>query len=114
MATTVTTVDDYIAAQSADVQPRLRELRAAIRDAAPQAVEVISYGTPTYTLNGRRVHFGAAKHHCSLYGTPMDDFASELQGFKTLRGTVQFRLDRPVPAELVRKLVCAKLRSPTE
>jgi uncharacterized protein YdhG (YjbR/CyaY superfamily) len=106
---TVSTVDDYIAAQPADVQPRLRELRDIIRDALPQATEVISYGMPTYTYAGRRVHFGAAKHHCALYGSAMDQFADELRGFKTAKGTIQFPLDQPIPKELVRKLVTAKL-----
>ena len=109
--TTVSTVDDYIAAQAATAQPRLRELRAAIRDAVPQATELISYGMPTYSYAGRRVHFGAAKHHCALYGTPMDAFADELRPFKTLKGTIQFPHDQPIPQDLVRKLVAAKLLS---
>jgi len=105
------TVDEYIASQSAEVQSRLRELRAAIQSAVPRATEVISYGIPTYRLNGRIVSIGAAKHHCALYGTPMDLFAEELRGFHTLKGTVQFPLDQPVPESLVRKLVLAKLTS---
>jgi uncharacterized protein YdhG (YjbR/CyaY superfamily) len=102
-------VDEYIASQPADAQPRLSELRAVIREAAPEATEVISYGMPTYTLSGRRVHFGAARHHCALYGTPIADFADELRAYQTSRGTVRFPLDQPIPAELVRKLVLAKL-----
>jgi uncharacterized protein YdhG (YjbR/CyaY superfamily) len=103
-----TSVDEYIAAQPAEAQPRLRELRAAIRGAAPQATEIISYGMPTYKHGGRSVHFGAAKRHCALYGSAIDAFANELREFKTLKGTVQFPLDRPIPDHLVRKLVLAK------
>src|SRR4051794_32269917 len=55
------TVDEYIAAQPPDAQARLLELRAVVREAVPDATEVISYGMPTYTLSGRRVHFAAAK-----------------------------------------------------
>jgi uncharacterized protein YdhG (YjbR/CyaY superfamily) len=107
--TSVITVDDYVAAQPATAQPRLRELRASIRAAVPEATEVISYGMPTYTLRGRRVHFGAARRHCALYGSAVDQFAGELRPFKTLKGTVHFPLDRPIPHELVQKLVRGKL-----
>jgi uncharacterized protein YdhG (YjbR/CyaY superfamily) len=101
-------VDDYIAAQSADAQPRLRELRAAIRAAVPEATEGISYGIPTYKLHGGMVSFGAAKRHCALYGSAMDAFSEELRNFGTSKGTVRFPLDQPIPSELVRKLVTAK------
>jgi uncharacterized protein YdhG (YjbR/CyaY superfamily) len=103
------TVDDYIAAQSTRVQPGLRELRAIIRAAVPEAVEVISYGLPTYKFRGGFVSFGAAKRHCALYGSAMDAFAKELRGFDTSKGTVRFPLDQPIPEELVRKLVLAKV-----
>jgi uncharacterized protein YdhG (YjbR/CyaY superfamily) len=107
--TTIVTVDDYIAAQTPQAQARLRELRATIRAAVPQATEVMSYGMPTYELGGRRVHFAAAKRHCALYGSAIDRFANELREFRTLKGTVQFPLDQPIPEELVRKLVVTKL-----
>ena len=102
------TVDEYIAAQSAEVQPRLRELRAIIRAAVPEATEVISYGMPTYKFRVSFVSFGAAKRHCGLYGAAMDLLAHELRGFDTSKGTVRFPLDQPIPEELVRKLVMAK------
>jgi uncharacterized protein YdhG (YjbR/CyaY superfamily) len=105
------TVDEYIANQPAQVQSRLRELRSIIHSAVPNAEEVISYGLPTFKLEGRIVSIGAAKHHCALYGTPMDLFAEDLRGFRTLKGTVQFPLDQPVPEALVRKLVLAKFNS---
>jgi uncharacterized protein YdhG (YjbR/CyaY superfamily) len=106
---TVPTVDDYIDNQPAQTQERLRELRHIIQTAVPNATEIISYGIPTYKLEGRIVSIGAAKRHCALYGTPQDVFADELRGYKTRKGTVQFPLDRPVPEALVRKLVQAKL-----
>jgi uncharacterized protein YdhG (YjbR/CyaY superfamily) len=107
--TTIATVDDYIAAQPPEAQARLRELRAIVRGAVPQATEVISYGMPTYRLGKRRVHFAAAKRHCALYGSAIDLFANEVRNFKTLKGTIQFPLDQPIPEDLVRKLVVAKL-----
>lgn len=105
----VTSVEEYIAAQPAAVQPRLRELRSIIRAAVPAASEVISYSMPTYTLGGRRVHFGGASAHCALYGAAQDEFADELKPYKTLKGTIQFSLDQPIPEKLVTKLVRAKL-----
>ena len=93
-----TTVDDYIRAQSAQVQPRLRELRAVIRDAVPEAAEVIRF-----------VSIGAARRHCALYGSAMADYADELRAYDTSKGTVRFPLDQPIPAALVRKLVLAKV-----
>jgi uncharacterized protein YdhG (YjbR/CyaY superfamily) len=105
---TFATVDEYIAAQSAEAQPRLRELRTIIRAAVPEAEEVISYGMPTYKFGAGSVYFGAAKHHCALYGSAMGAFAEELRGFETSKGTVRFPLDQPIPADLVHKLVVAK------
>ena len=101
-------VDEYIAAQSSEVQPRLRELRAAIRSVLPDAHEVIAYGMPTYRFPGGSVHFGAAKRHCALYGTAQDAFPDELRNYDTDRGTVRFALDKPIPEDLVRKLVSTK------
>jgi uncharacterized protein YdhG (YjbR/CyaY superfamily) len=101
-------VDEYIAAQSAAAQPRLRELRAIIRGAVPDATEVISYGMPTYKFPAGSVYFGAAKRHCALYGTPLDLFPEELRGYPTAKGTLRFALDQPIPTELVRTLVLAK------
>ena len=92
-------VDEYIAAHAPEVQPRLQELRASIRTAVPEAAEVISYGMPTYKLGGKRVHFGAARQHCALYGVG--------------EGTVRFPLDQPIPEDLVRELVEAKLKGET-
>ncbi|HEV7665439.1 MAG TPA: DUF1801 domain-containing protein [Chloroflexota bacterium] len=102
-------VDDYIAAQSREAQPRLRELRTIIRAAVPDALEVISYGMPTYKLGVAIAHFGAAKKHVALYGMPMDAFADELRAFGTSKGTIRFPLDRPVPADLVRRLLLARV-----
>jgi uncharacterized protein YdhG (YjbR/CyaY superfamily) len=104
---TFATVDDYIAAQSAETQPRLRELRAIIRAAVPEAVETISYGMPTYKFRVGSVYFGAARRHCALYGSAMSSFAEELRGFETSRGTIRFPLDQPIPEQLVHNLVVA-------
>jgi uncharacterized protein YdhG (YjbR/CyaY superfamily) len=104
---TFASVDDYISAQSAAAQLRLRELRAIIRAAVPDATEVISYGLPTYRFRVGSVYFGAAKRHVALYGSAMHAFADELRGYDSSKGTLRFALNQPIPAELVRKLVLA-------
>jgi uncharacterized protein YdhG (YjbR/CyaY superfamily) len=73
----VPSVDDYIASQSPDVQPRLRELRATICAAVTEATEGMSYGRPTYNLGGRSVHFATAKRHGAFYATGIDAFGDE-------------------------------------
>ena len=104
---TFASVDDYIAAQSAEAQPRLRELRAIFRAALPVASEVISYGLPTYKFDAGFVYFGAAKRHCAIYGSSTVALVDELRGFRQSKGTVRFPLDQPIPAELVRMLLVA-------
>ena len=108
-------VDDYIAAQSAAAQPRLRELRGIVRSVLPDANESISYGMPAYTRDAVRVYFAAAKQHCALYGTSSDLLAEELGNRRQAKGTVRFPLDQPVPEELVRKLLAVTIeaRRPT-
>ena len=108
------TVDDYIAAQSAQAQPRLRELRAIIRATIPDAAEVISYDMPTYNFPGGFVSFGAAKKHCALYGTPIDLYPEEVSAYSTSKGTIRFPFDKPIPEDLVRKLVQAKAAHSSE
>jgi uncharacterized protein YdhG (YjbR/CyaY superfamily) len=109
---TFATVDEYIAAQPALTQARLRELRVAVLGALPQANEVIAYGIPTYRVPNGMVSIGAAKRHCALYGAALDAYPDELRAYDTAKGTVRFPLDQPIPDELVRKLVRAKFTTP--
>jgi len=104
---TFATVDEYIAAQSAEAQLRLRELRTIFRAALPDAAEVISYGLPTYKFDAGFVYFGAAKRHCAIYGSSTVALAEELRGLRQAKGTVRFALDQPIPAELVHRLLAA-------
>jgi uncharacterized protein YdhG (YjbR/CyaY superfamily) len=104
------TVDDYIAAHPAQAQLRLHELRAIVRSLMPDATESISYGLPTYKSGPTRVYFGAAKHHCALYGTAWRVLADEVKPYLASRGTVRFPLDQPVPEALARKLILATIQ----
>jgi uncharacterized protein YdhG (YjbR/CyaY superfamily) len=109
---TFATIDEYISAQPALVQTRLGELRAAVLMAMPEANQVISYGIPTFKARGTMVSIGAAKRHCALYGAALHAYPDELKGYSTSKGTVRFPLDQPIPQDLVRKLVEARVKSP--
>jgi uncharacterized protein YdhG (YjbR/CyaY superfamily) len=106
-------VDEYIAAARKDAQPKLREVRAAIRDVAPDAVESISYGIPFYSYKGekgidaRLCYFGLLKASIGLYLRPplIEEHMDELAGYKTTKSALQLPLDRPIPVSLVKKLV---------
>ena len=105
--TSSTTIDEYISGFPSDVQVVLQTLRQTIHQAAPDAVEKISYGMPTFTLKGNLVHFGAFKTHIGFYPTPsgIENFKDELAVYKGAKGSVQFPLDEPLPLDLVRRIV---------
>ena len=105
-------IDEYIAQFPADVQTNLRELRATIRAAAPDAEETISYQMPTFTLKGNLVHFAAYKNHIGFYPTPsgIEKFKNELSAYKGAKGSVQFPLDKPMPFDLIRKIVMFRIK----
>jgi uncharacterized protein YdhG (YjbR/CyaY superfamily) len=102
-----TVIDDYIARFPKDIQARLSAIRKAIRQAAPEAVEKISYGMPTFYLNGNLVHFAAFKNHIGFYPTPsgITGFEKELKKYKRAKGSAQFPYDEDLPLDLVRKIV---------
>ena len=101
------TIDEYIAGFPSDVQAILQEVRATIREAAPDAEETISYQIPTFRLKGNLVHFGAFKTHIGFYPTPsgMEEFQDELSAYEGSKGTVRFPLDRQIPFDLISRIV---------
>ncbi len=104
---TPATIDEYITGFPVEVQAMLEKLRQTIRTAAPDATEKISYRIPTFYLNGNLVHFAAFKHHIGFYPTSsgVSAFQDELSKYKTSKGAIQFPLDKPLPLELVKKIV---------
>lgn len=101
-------VDEYIQAFPQNVQSVLEEVRRTIREAAPMAEEKIAYGIPGYKLNGKPlVYFGGYEKHIGFYATPTghSTFAKELSGYKQGKGSVQFPLDRPIPYDLISRIV---------
>jgi uncharacterized protein YdhG (YjbR/CyaY superfamily) len=110
-------VDEYIDGFPDDVQPVLRQVRAAIRDAAPDAQETISYQIPTYVLNGRPlIYFAGFKKHVSVYPAPVGsaELAEEMAVYGSGRGTARFPLNKPIPFDLIRRLVDLRLRESRE
>ncbi len=101
------TIDEYHALIPAEVRRLLDTLRKAIRSAAPDAEEVISYNMPGFRWNGMLVWYAANKHHIGFYpsASPLVVFKDELTPYKTSKGAIQFPLDRPIPVALVKKIV---------
>jgi len=100
------TIDEYIAYFPVEIQTILKQVRETIKSVAPAATEAISYGIPTFRLNGNLVHFACYAHHIGFYpgGEGVEVFKDELTSYKTSRGTVQFPLDKPIPYELIKKI----------
>jgi uncharacterized protein YdhG (YjbR/CyaY superfamily) len=106
------TIEEYLAGVADDKRAALERLRAQIRAAAPDAIEVMSYGLPTFKLDGRWfVAFGATKEYCSFYTgrSPILAHAEELKGYRLWKGTINFRADDPLPEELVTKLLRVRI-----
>ena len=102
------TVESYIAKAPDEARAMVQELRAIVQRVAPDAVEVISYGIPTFKLFGGLVAIGVAKNHCGFYvmsATALEPFEEELKGYDTSKGTLRLKFGEPVPVELIEKLV---------
>jgi uncharacterized protein YdhG (YjbR/CyaY superfamily) len=107
------TIDEYIASFPDDVKILLEHMRHTIKKAAPSAEETIRYQMPTFKLNGKNlVHFAAFKHHIGFYPIPsgISSFQKELSVYKQGKGSVQFPLDKPMPYDLVRRIVLFRVK----
>ncbi len=106
-------VESYLAACPQPHRLTLEKLRATIRSVVPkETTEAISYGMPTFKYKGGLVAYAAFKNHCSFFpmsGRLLEEFAEDLEDYKTSKGTIQFPVDKPLPAALVKKIVKAKL-----
>jgi uncharacterized protein YdhG (YjbR/CyaY superfamily) len=102
-----TTIDEYIATFPKNIQIILRELRQAIKEAAPEAEEALSYQMPAFKSNGILVWFAAFKNHIGFYPktTTIEVFKEELAGHEVSKGTIRFPINEPVPLDLVKKIV---------
>jgi uncharacterized protein YdhG (YjbR/CyaY superfamily) len=100
-------IDEYIASFPEETQNLLEQVRTTIKKAAPDAGETISYGIPTFTLSGNLVHFADFTNHIGFYPTPsgIETFKKELSAYEGAKGSVKFPIDKPLPLELICKIV---------
>ena len=112
MKTGIKTVESYIKSFPKEIQILLEEIRNVIKENAPNVIESIAYGMPAYKLNGKPlVYFAAFKYHIGFYATPNSHlyFAKELSEYKQGKGSVQFPIERPVPFELIKRMLDSKV-----
>ena len=106
-------VDEYLAKVPEPARGTLNKMRAMIKAAAPaEATEGLSYGMPAFRYKGALVAYAAFKDHCSFFpmqASLIDAMKDELKGYRTSKGTLQFPLDKPLPAALVKKMVKARV-----
>jgi uncharacterized protein YdhG (YjbR/CyaY superfamily) len=116
VATEFDTIDDYISAFPENVQVILEKVRRTIHKAAPGAQETIKYQMPTITLQGRSlVHFAGWRHHIGLYPIPAGDakFEQDIAPYRD-KATARFPLDKPVPYDLIERLVSFSVKQRAE
>jgi uncharacterized protein YdhG (YjbR/CyaY superfamily) len=104
-------IDQYISTFPESTQKLLELIRSTIHKAAPEAQETISYAIPTFTLNGNLVHFAGYQHHIGFYpgAAGIATFKDALSIYKNAKGSVQFPLDKPMPLELITKIVAFRV-----
>ena len=106
------TVDEYLARVPEPARTTLNKIRAVVRSVVPaEATEAISYGVPSFKYKGPLIWYAAFSNHCSLFPTAsvIERFKNELKSYPTSKGTIQFPVDKPLPAVLLKKLVKARL-----
>lgn len=106
-------VAQYLATLPESSRVILESLRKIVKKLAPEAIEVMSYGIPTFTLDGiNLVHFAAYKNHIGFYPTPeaIAAFKKDLEQYKHAKGSIQFPIDQPMPLDLIRKIVAFRVR----
>jgi uncharacterized protein YdhG (YjbR/CyaY superfamily) len=107
------TIEEYIESFPKDVQMILNKLRDTVRKAAPRATESISYDMPTFKIEGKRlVYFSAWKNHIGFYSIPKGDktFRRQISPYQGEKGSLRFSLEKPIPYDLVSKIVRLRLK----
>ncbi|MEK6843521.1 MAG: DUF1801 domain-containing protein [Candidatus Micrarchaeota archaeon] len=107
-----TSVSEYIASAPREVQDKLKEIRSAILQTCPKALEKISYGMPYYGYKGRLAYFQAHSKHIGLYLTPpvIFDHREELKEYSTAKATIRFPLNKKLPTGLIKKLIRIRMK----
>lgn len=109
-------VANYIAEYPEPAKSRLTTLYDLAKQVAPMATEHMSWGMPTFKVNGKNAfHFAKQKHHIGFYPSPeaIEQFAPELADYKTSKGAVQFPDDKPLPIELITRIMTSRVQAIT-
>lgn len=109
-------IDEYVSRFPKDIQKRLQEMRTAIAMAAPNAIETIKYGLPTFEQDGNLVHFAAYQNHIGFYPAPagIQAFKKELSKYEQSKGAIRFSLVEPLPLRLISKIVKFRVKENEE
>jgi len=112
----INTIDDYISGFPMETQKILEQIRLTVKKAAPDSVETIKYSMPTFTLKGNLIHFAAYKNHIGLYPAPTGDegLTEELSVYKAEKSTLRFPINRPIPYDLINRIVKLRVRQQME
>lgn len=110
------TVDEYFNTFPESTLKLLKEFRKAIHEAAPEAEELISYNMPAFKFYGMLVYYAAYKNHIGFYpfGSGIEAFKKELSVYKGAKGSVQFPLDKPLPLDIIKKIVKFRVKQNLE
>jgi uncharacterized protein YdhG (YjbR/CyaY superfamily) len=112
-----TNIDEYLATLPDNKRQVLETLRQTIKEAAPEAEEVISYMMPTFRYNGVLVHFAAFKNHCSFFvgnGSLVSQIKDELKDYTTAKSGIHFTPEKPLPTDLIKKIVWRRMEENEE
>jgi uncharacterized protein YdhG (YjbR/CyaY superfamily) len=111
-----TTVNEYINAAPKEAREKLQEIRAILKEVAPEAKEVIKWGTPVFEEKRILFSFSAHKSHLNFMptGPSLEPFRDELKGYTTGKDTIQFPYEKPLPKELIRKIAEYRARDVRE
>ena len=109
--TTLSTIDEYIAAQPVEIRPILEKIRKTIRNAAPSAIEKISYQMPAFWQGAILIYFAAFKNHIGIYPGDLSHipFKDKLSGYKTTKGAIQFPLNKPIDYDLIAEITAFRV-----
>jgi len=103
-------ISDYILNQDSKQKEVLLEIRTVIKKILPNAEEKMSYGVPSFKLDGKSILYAAFKKHVGIYPDPsiIEIFSDDLKEYETSKGTIKFKLDEPIPYELIKKIIIYK------
>jgi uncharacterized protein YdhG (YjbR/CyaY superfamily) len=107
------TIEEYISAQTPEVQPILHKVRCTIRENAPNATEKISWSMPTFRQGENLIHFASFKKHLGIYpgDLTLSPFIDKLDEYKHTKGAIQFPYDKPIDYDLIAEIVQYKVKN---